>query len=172
MRLATYEYLMALRNFFIPSVTGNDKTYMACTFGMDAYKRFYTMKYVIMPDLLIVLKSAKEVGRCTDVLRQYTNPTLLILDKWLFLKISEDDAPNLLALIHNRRKHSSISSAPSSGGKAGTTKLKVRTPPYPMPLWSKSHIILIRSRLKESISTIISLYGKFMVLIQSLHSNC
>lgn len=88
MRLATYEYLMALRNLFIPSVMGNDKTYMACTFGMDAYKRYYTMKYVKMPDLLIVLKSPKEVSRRTDVLRQYTNPTLLILDKWLFLKIS------------------------------------------------------------------------------------
>ena len=45
--------------------------------------------------------------RFTDVLKKYTNPTLLILDEWLLLKLSEDDAPNLLELIHKRRKHSS-----------------------------------------------------------------
>jgi DNA replication protein DnaC len=60
-----------------------------------------------MPDLLIDLKSAKDAGRFTDVLKKYINPTLLILDEWLLLKLSEDDAPNLLELIHKRRKHSS-----------------------------------------------------------------
>ena len=80
---------------------------MACAFGMEACKHYYTVKYVRMPDLLIDLKSAKDDGSFADVVKKYTNPTLLILDEWLLLKLSEDDAPNLLELIHKRRKHSS-----------------------------------------------------------------
>ena len=56
---------------------------------------------------LIDFKSAKDEGRFPDVLKKYTTPALLILDEWLILKLSDDDAPNLLELIHKRRKHSS-----------------------------------------------------------------
>lgn len=56
---------------------------------------------------LIDFKSAKDEGRFPDVLKKYTIPALLILDEWLLLKLSDDDAPNLLELIHKRRKHSS-----------------------------------------------------------------
>ena len=63
-----------------------------------------TLKYVADKDRKAF---AKDSGRFTDVLKKYTNPTLLILDEWLLLKLSEADAPNLLELIHKRRKHSS-----------------------------------------------------------------
>lgn len=56
---------------------------------------------------LIDFKSAKDEGRFPDVLKKYTTPALLILDEWLLRKLSDDDAPNLLELIHKRRKHSS-----------------------------------------------------------------
>ncbi len=56
---------------------------------------------------LIDFKSAKDEGRFPDVLKKYSTPALLILDEWLLLKLSDDDAPNLLELIHKRRKHSS-----------------------------------------------------------------
>ena len=56
---------------------------------------------------LIDFKSAKDEGRFPDVLKKYTTPALLILDEWLLLKLSDDGAPNLLELIHKRRKHSS-----------------------------------------------------------------
>lgn len=106
-RLATCEYITEYRNIFITGATGSGKTYMACAFGMEVCKHYYSVRYVRMPDLLIDLKSAKDDGRFADVLKRYINPSLLIPDEWLILKLSDDDAPNLLELIHKRRKHSS-----------------------------------------------------------------
>lgn len=105
-RLATCEYITEYRNIFITGATGSGKTYMACAFGMEACKHFYTVKYVRVPDLLLDLRAARDEGHFSDTLKKYTNPTLLILDEWLLMRIKEDDSSNLLELIHKRRKHS------------------------------------------------------------------
>ena len=85
-RLATCEYISEYRNIFITGATGSGKTYMACAFGMEACKHYYTVKYVRLPDLLL---------------------DLLIIDEWLLLKLTESEARNLFELIHKRRKKSS-----------------------------------------------------------------
>ena len=145
---------------------------MACAFGMEACKHYYTVKYVRMPDLLIDLKSAKDDGRFSDMLKKYTNPTLLILDEWLLLKLSEDDAPNLLGLIHKRRKHSSTFFAPSSGRMDGTTSLAARTVLCLLLSWIGSRMTHIRSQSRALIRTRTSLCVRSMVWIQNLLSNC
>ena len=106
-RLATCEYITEHRNLFITGATGSGKTYLACAFGMEACKRYYSVKYVRVPDLLLDLQEAKDDGRFKDTLKKYTNPTLLILDEWLLMRVTENDSANLLELIHKRRKHSS-----------------------------------------------------------------
>lgn len=106
-RLATCEYITEYRNIFITGATGSGKTYMACAFGMEACKRFYTVKYVRLPDLLLDLQAARDEGNFKTVLKKYTNPLLLILDEWLLLRLTEDEAKNLFELIHKRRKHTS-----------------------------------------------------------------
>lgn len=106
-RLATCEYITEYRNIFITGATGSGKTYMACAFGMEARKRYYTVKYVRLPDLLLDLQAARDDGTFKTVLKKYTNPLLLILDEWLLLRLTEDEARNLFELIHKRRKRSS-----------------------------------------------------------------
>ena len=63
---------------------------MACAFGMEACKQYYTVKYVRLPDLLLDLQAARSDRTFTNVLKKYTNPVLLIIE-----------------LIHKRRKRSS-----------------------------------------------------------------
>ena len=106
-RLATCEYITEHRNLFITGATGSGKTYMACAFGMEACKHYYSVKYVRLPDLLLDLQAARDNGTFAVTLKKYTKPVLLILDEWLLLKLTESEARNLFELIHKRRKRSS-----------------------------------------------------------------
>lgn len=106
-RLATCEYIAEYRNIFISGATGSGKTYMACAFGLEACKQYYTVKYTRLPDLLLDLEAARIEGAFAKVLSKYTKPLLLIIDEWLLLKLTESESRNLFELIHKRRKKSS-----------------------------------------------------------------
>ena len=80
---------------------------MACAFGLEACKRYYSVKYVRLPDLLLDLQAARDNGTFAVTLKKYTKPVLLIIDEWLLLKLTEAEARNLFELIHKRRKKSS-----------------------------------------------------------------
>ena len=142
-RLATCEYITEYRNIFITGATGSGKTYLACAFGMEACKRYYSVKYVRVPDLLLDLQEARDEGRFKDALKKYTNPTLLILDEWLLYPLK----PICLSLFISVASTHPRSSVPSILRKTGTKSLVVRTTLSQMPSWIESHSIHTRFRL-------------------------
>jgi len=106
-RLATCEYITEHRNLFITGATGSGKTYMACSFGMEACKQYYNTKYVRLPDLLIDLEMARNEGTYKKVMAKYANPVLLVIDEWLLLKPAANEQKDIFELLHKRRKKSS-----------------------------------------------------------------
>ena len=106
-RLATCEYITEHRNIFITGATGSGKTYMACALGMEACKQRYKTQYVRLPDLLMELDMARDIGSYVKVQKKYANPILLIIDEWLLLKPTESEQHDILELLHRRRKRSS-----------------------------------------------------------------
>lgn len=104
---ATCEYITEYRNIFITETTGSGKTYIVCAFGMKACKLYYTVRYVRLLDLLLGLQAARDNETFSVVLKKYTKPMVLIIDKWPLLKLIEAEIRNLFELIHKRHKKSS-----------------------------------------------------------------
>ena len=64
-RLATCEYITEHRNLFITGATGSGKTYLACAFGMEAFRRKVThiacqiILYDVIPAIRIIFSRKK-----------------------------------------------------------------------------------------------------------------
>lgn len=74
---------------------------------MEACKHYFKTRYVRLPDLLLDLEHARNEGNYKKVMARYTNPVLLIIDEWLLLKPTPNEAKDIFELLHHRRKRSS-----------------------------------------------------------------
>ena len=106
-RLANCEYITGHHNIIILGATGCGKSYMACAFGMAACKQYYTVKYIRLPELLAELAIARGEGVFKKIINQYKKYSLLIIDEWLLIKLTETEARDLLEIIHARHKKAS-----------------------------------------------------------------
>lgn len=59
-----------------------------------------TTKYIRLPKLLSELAIARGKGKFRETMKQYQKYTLLILNEWLLVKLTETEARNLLEIIH------------------------------------------------------------------------
>jgi len=106
-RLSSCEYITNHHNVIVLGATGSGKSYMACALGMEACKHFYATKYIRLPELLAELAIARGQGIFKKVINQYKKYSLLIIDEWLLVKLTENEARDLLEIIHSRHKKAS-----------------------------------------------------------------
>ena len=62
LRFGTCNYIQEHHNIILLGATGSGKTYLACALGMAAVRRFYAVKYIRLPDLLVEFQIARGNG--------------------------------------------------------------------------------------------------------------
>lgn len=106
-KLASCEYITERHNILLLGATGSGKTYIACALGMAAARKFLSVRYIRLPELLTELAIARNNGTYKKVIQQYKKPALLILDEWLLYPLKETEARDLLEIAEARYKKAS-----------------------------------------------------------------
>ena len=106
-RFGTCNYIQEHHNIILLGATGSGKTYLACALGMAAARRFYAVKYIRLPDLLVEFQIARGNGTIRKLMAQYRKYALLIIDEWLLYPLKETEARDLLEIVESRYKRNS-----------------------------------------------------------------
>ena len=107
-RLSTSQYVDQQHNIILEGASGNGKTWIACALGVSACRKFKTVRYIRMPELLDELNVAKGLGTFKKVIKSYQKVDLLILDEWLIRCLSPQESYDLLEIIEARTHHGAI----------------------------------------------------------------
>jgi len=105
--LASCNFIREAHNLIIMGATGTGKSYLACAFGMEACKNFFSVRYVRLPELLYDLTLSRTDGSFPKLMKALRKVDLLILDEWMLVSLTEPEARDLLEIIHARHKKSS-----------------------------------------------------------------
>ena len=106
-RFATCNYIEEEHHIILQGATGNGKTYIACALGNAACRKFKTVRYVRMPELLDELTIARAENTFRKVTKAYSKVDLLILDEWLMRPLTLQQAYDLFEIVEARTKHGS-----------------------------------------------------------------
>ena len=107
LRYASCKYIDEEHHIILKGATGSGKTYIACALGNAACRKFKSVRYIRMPELLDELTIARAEGQFKKVIKAYAKVDLLILDEWLIRSLSPQESYNLLEIIEWRSKHGS-----------------------------------------------------------------
>lgn len=103
-RLSTCNFVDEHHNVIILGATGSGKSYLANALGVTAARKFHSVRYVRLPDLLGELAIARAEGTYRKVMKQLKQIKLLILDEWLLYHLKEPEARDLLEIAEARYK--------------------------------------------------------------------
>jgi len=108
LRFATCKYLDEGHHIILKGASGNGKTYLACAIGNAACRKFKSVRYIRMPELLDELSVARSCGDFKKTVKAYQKVDLLIMDEWLIRYLTPHESYDLLEIIEARCKHGSI----------------------------------------------------------------
>ena len=98
LRLSTCKYIDDGHHIILRGASGDGKTFVACALGNAACRKFKTVRYARMPELLDELSIAKACGEFQKLIAKLRQVDLLILDEWLIRCLTPDEYYNLLKL--------------------------------------------------------------------------
>lgn len=107
LRYASCKYIENGHHIVLKGATGCGKTYIACALGNAACRKFKSVRYIRMPELLDELMIARSEGQFKKVHRLYAKVDLLILDEWLIRSLTHQESYDLLEVVESRSKHGS-----------------------------------------------------------------
>ena len=108
LRLSTCQYIDEHHHIILESASGNGKTFISCALGIAACRKFKTVKYIRMPELLDELNVAKGCGTFKKTIKAFQKVDLLIIDEWLLRCLTPLEAYDLLEIIESRCSRSTI----------------------------------------------------------------
>ena len=102
LRFATCQYINDNHHIILKGASGSGKTYIACALGNAACRKYQTVRYIRMPELLDELSLSKAYGTFRKTISAYQKVDLLIIDEWLIRKLSPQETYNLLEIVEAR----------------------------------------------------------------------
>lgn len=108
LRLATCKYIDEGHHIILEGASGNGKTWVSNALGNAACRKFKTVRYVRMPELLDELTVSKGTGTFKKIIRSYQKVDLLLMDEWLIRCLTPTEAYDLLEIIEAKTHHGSI----------------------------------------------------------------
>lgn len=102
LRLSTCKFIEEGHHIILKGASGNGKTYIACALGNAACRRFKSVRYIRMPELLDELNIARGCGELQKVLKSYKKVDLLIVDEWLMRCLNPQETYDLLEIVEAR----------------------------------------------------------------------
>ncbi|WP_417853523.1 IS21-like element helper ATPase IstB [Bacillus wiedmannii] len=109
LELATCNYIREAHNVILMGASGNGKTWVSNALAVQACRHFYRVKYIRLPELLDELTVAKNQadGSFRKLITKYKKVDLLILDEWLLVDLTLEQATYLFEIIEARIRVSS-----------------------------------------------------------------
>lgn len=108
LRFATCKYIEDGHHIILKGASGNGKTYLACALGHAACRKFKSVRYIRMPELLDELSVAKGCGTLKKTIKSYQKVDLLILDEWLIRTLTPQESYDLLEIAEARCEKGSM----------------------------------------------------------------
>lgn len=108
LRFATCKYIEEGHHIILKGASGSGKTFLACALGNAACRKYKSVRYIRLPELLEELNLAQASGELKKAIKDYQKADLLILDEWLIRCLTLQESYNLLEIIEKRSKQGAM----------------------------------------------------------------